>query len=148
MRLHELSPAEGSRKDRKRKGRGPGSGNGKTAGRGSKGLKARSGGKVRIGFEGGQMPLQRRLPKRGFTNIFKKDYSVINLEAFSSFEANAEIDEKVLLDARKISRLGDGVKLLGRGEISVPLNIKVTKASKSAIEKIEAAGGRVEVITK
>jgi large subunit ribosomal protein L15 len=148
MRLHELSPAEGSRKKKKRKGRGPGSGNGTTAGRGSKGLKARSGGKVRIGFEGGQMPIQRRLPKRGFTNIFKKDYSEINLEAFASFEANSTIDEKVLLKSRKISKLGNGVKLLGRGEVSVPLNIKVTRASKSAIEKIEAAGGRVEVISK
>ncbi|MDY0131189.1 MAG: 50S ribosomal protein L15 [Desulforegulaceae bacterium] len=148
MRLHELSPAENSRKKRKRKGRGPGSGNGTTAGRGTKGLKSRSGGKVKRGFEGGQMPLHRRLPKRGFTNIFKKDYSVINLEALASFDANSEIDEKILLASRKVSRIGDGVKVLGGGEINIPLNIKVTSASKSAIEKIEAAGGRVEVNIK
>ncbi|MGM0417131.1 MAG: 50S ribosomal protein L15 [Thermodesulfobacteriota bacterium] len=148
MRLHELSPAEGSRKNRKRKGRGPGSGNGKTAGRGTKGQRARSGGKVRVGFEGGQMPLQRRLPKRGFTNIFKKEFAELNIEDLASFESNTEIDEKFLLSNGKISRLKNGVKILGRGEIDVPLTLKVSKASKSAIEKIEAAGGRVEVITK
>ena len=148
MRLHELSPAEGSRKNRKRKGRGPGSGNGKTAGRGTKGQRSRSGGKVRVGFEGGQMPLQRRLPKRGFTNIFKKEFAELNIEDLASFESNTEIDEKFLLSKGKISRLKNGVKILGRGEIDVPLTLKVSKASKSAIEKIEAAGGRVEVITK
>jgi large subunit ribosomal protein L15 len=148
MRLHELSPAEGSRKNRKRKGRGPGSGNGKTAGRGTKGQRSRSGGKVRVGFEGGQMPLQRRLPKRGFTNIFKKEFAELNIEDLASFESNTEIDETFLLDKGKISRLKNGVKILGRGEIDIPLTLKVSKASKSAIEKIEAAGGRVEVITK
>jgi len=148
MRLHELSPAEGSRKNRKRKGRGPGSGNGKTAGRGTKGQRSRSGGKVRVGFECGQMPLQRRLPKRGFTNIFKKEFAELNIEDLASFESNTEIDEKFLLSKGKISRLKNGVKILGRGEIDVPLTLKVSKASKSAIEKIEAAGGRVEVITK
>lgn len=148
MRLHELSPAENSRKNRKRKGRGPGSGNGKTAGRGTKGLKARSGGKVKIGFEGGQMPLQRRLPKRGFYNIFKKEFSIINVQDLANFEANAEVDEKMLLANGTVSKLGHGVKILGNGEINVPLTVKVTKASKSAIEKIEAAGGRVEEISK
>ena len=148
MRLHELSPAENSRKNRKRKGRGPGSGNGKTAGRGTKGLKSRSGGKVRIGFEGGQMPLQRRLPKRGFTNIFQKEFAVINVEDLAGFESNTEIDEALLLKLGRVSKLCDGVKILGRGEITVPVKVKVTKASKTAIEKIESAGGQIEVTSK
>lgn len=148
MRLHELSPAESSRKNRKRKGRGPGSGNGKTAGRGTKGQKSRSGGSVQVGFEGGQMPIQRRLPKRGFTNIFKKQFALVNVEDLAAFESGAEITEQFLLEQGKISKLGDGVKVLGRGEISVPLKIKVTKASKTAIEKIESAGGQIEVTSK
>jgi len=148
MRLHELSVAENSRKNRKRKGRGPGSGNGTTAGRGTKGLKSRSGGKVKIGFEGGQMPIQRRLPKRGFTNIFKKEFALLNIEDLAGFESGTEITEALLVENRKVRKLCDGIKLLGRGEISIPLNIKVSKASKTAIEKIEAAGGQVEVMSK
>ncbi|PID78441.1 MAG: 50S ribosomal protein L15 [Deltaproteobacteria bacterium] len=148
MRLHELSPAENSRKKRKRKGRGPGSGNGKTAGRGYKGAKSRSGGRVKPGFEGGQMPLQRRLPKRGFTNIFRREFSVINLSDLAGFAPDTEIDESLLVNSGKVRKLGAGVKVLGNGEIKVPLTIKVSKASKSAIEKIESAGGRIEVILK
>lgn len=148
MRLHELSPAEDSRKNRKRKGRGPGSGNGKTAGRGTKGLKSRSGGRVKIGFEGGQMPLQRRLPKRGFTNIFKKEFAILNVEDLAGFAADTEITEAMLLEQGKISKLSDGVKILGRGELTAPVKVKVTKASKTAIEKIESAGGQIEVTSK
>ena len=146
MRIHDLSPAEGSRKKKKRIGRGPGSGHGKTACRGHKGQKARSGGGVSPGFEGGQMPLQRRLPKRGFTNIFRKEYSLINLRDLKGFEPNTTLDAEVLRKAGLIKGAKDGVKLLGYGEINIPLVIRVNRSSKSAREKVEAAGGKVEVI--
>ncbi|NNG01032.1 MAG: 50S ribosomal protein L15 [Desulfobacteraceae bacterium] len=144
MKLHELSPAKGSRKARKRLGRGVGSGSGKTAGRGTKGQNSRSGGGVRPGFEGGQLPLQRRLPKRGFTNIFKKQIAVINVRDLSKFESGAVVDEKTLLLKGLVKGPRDGIKLLGNGDISIPLTIKVDQISKSAKEKIEAAGGSVE----
>lgn len=146
MRIHDLSPAEGSRKKKKRIGRGPGSGHGKTACRGHKGQKSRSGGGVSPGFEGGQMPLQRRLPKRGFTNIFRKEYSLVNLRDLKGFEPNTTLDAEVLRKAGLIKGAKDGVKLLGYGELNVPLVIRVNRSSKSAREKVEAAGGRVEVI--
>ena len=146
MKIHELSPAKNSKKERKRIARGPGSGHGKTACRGHKGQKSRSGGGTRPGFEGGQMPLHRRLPKRGFNNRFRKEYSIINIKDLSSFEANSNIDENALLDAGLVSTLKDGIKLLGGGEISHPVSIKVHKISKSAREKIEAAGGKIEMI--
>lgn len=146
MKLHELSPAPGSAKDVFRKGRGHGSGNGKTAGKGHKGQKARSGGGVRPGFEGGQMPLQRRIPKRGFNNIFAKQYTAINVEQLNRFEDGAVVDAKALLDAGVISKARDGVKVLGRGEITKKLTVNVTAFSKSAKEKIEEAGGKAEVI--
>ena len=145
MRIHDLSPLAGSRKKRKRVGRGPGSGHGKTACRGQKGQKSRSGGKVGRGFEGGQMPLQRRLPKRGFTNIFKKHYALVNISDLNRFEANAILDLDALKKAGLVKKVRDGVKLLGNGEISHPLVIKVDRVSQVAKEKIEAAGGRVEI---
>ena len=146
MKIQDLSPAIGSRKKRKRVGRGPGSGHGKTACRGHKGQKARSGGGVPPGFEGGQMPIQRRLPKRGFTNPFKKKYELINLKDLNVFEPNTKIDVEFLTIHGLIKNVKDGIKLLGEGEISKPLVLKVNKASKSAIEKIEAAGGTIEII--
>jgi len=146
MKIHELSPAEGSRKKRKRIGRGQGSGHGGTACRGHKGQKSRSGGGARLGFEGGQMPLQRRLPKRGFNNIFKKEYNIINLKDLNRFEANATLDAEVLKQAGLIKKMKNGVKLLGVGDISQPVVVKVHRVSASAREKIEAAGGRVEII--
>ena len=146
MRIHELSPVNHSRKDRKRVGRGPGSGHGKTACRGHKGQKARSGGGVRPGFEGGQMPLHRRLPKRGFTNIFKKEYVLINLSALSRFEPETVLDLEAFKKAGLVKREKDRVKLLGDGEISHPVVVKVNKVSKTARSKIEAAGGRVEIL--
>jgi large subunit ribosomal protein L15 len=146
MNIQDLSPAIGSRKKRKRVGRGPGSGHGKTACRGDKGQKARSGGGVAPGFEGGQMPIQRRLPKRGFTNPFKKKYELINLKDLNVFEPNTKIDVEFLTIHGLIKNVKDGIKLLGEGEISKPLVLKVNKASKSAILKIEAAGGTVEII--
>ena len=146
MRLHELSPAKASRKTKKRLGRGVGSGWGKTAGRGTKGSKSRSGGNIRPGYEGGQMPLQRRLPKRGFTNIFAKRYAVLNIHDLARFEKGTIVDEAVLAAAGLIKGRRDGVKLLGNGEIPHALEVKVHQISKSAREKIEAAGGKVEVI--
>ncbi|MBU2499357.1 MAG: 50S ribosomal protein L15 [Proteobacteria bacterium] len=146
MRIHDLSPSEGSRKKRKRVGRGPGSGHGKTSCRGHKGQKARAGGSISPGFEGGQMPLQRRLPKRGFTNIFKKDYALINIRDLSRFSPNETLDVTALKNAGLVKKVGDGVKLLGKGEISHPLVLKVHKVSKTAKEKIEAAGGKVEIL--
>jgi large subunit ribosomal protein L15 len=146
MKIHELSPADGSRKTRKRVGRGPGSGHGKTSCRGHKGQKARSGGGPRPGFEGGQMPLQRRLPKRGFTNIFKKCYNIINIKDLNRFEPNASLDAEALKEAGLVKKLGDGIKLLGNGEITFPVFMKVNKASNNAKEKIEALGGTVEII--
>lgn len=146
MKVHDLSPLEGARKKRKRVGRGPGSGHGKTSCRGHKGQKSRSGGSVRPGFEGGQMPLQRRLPKRGFTNIFKKHYVLINVRDLEGFAPNADLDTEALREAGLVKKMKDRVKLLGEGEISHPVTIKVHKVSKGAKEKIEAAGGKVEII--
>ncbi|MCD6298115.1 MAG: 50S ribosomal protein L15 [Deltaproteobacteria bacterium] len=146
MKIHELSPADGSRKTRKRVGRGPGSGHGKTSCRGHKGQKSRSGGGPRPGFEGGQMPLQRRLPKRGFTNIFKKRYNIINLRDLNRFEPNASLDTEALKKAGLVKKPEDGIKLLGNGEVAFPVFIKVNKVSNSAKGKIEALGGTVEII--
>lgn len=146
MRLDELSPPAGSRKTRKRLGRGVGSGSGKTAGRGTKGHKSRSGGGVRPGFEGGQMPLHRRLPKRGFSNIFKKNFAIINIRDLVKFEKGSIVDETVLIQSRLIRGRRDGIKLLGQGEIEHSLTIKVNKASKAAIEKITRVGGKIEVL--
>jgi len=146
MRIHDLSPVKDSKKSRKRVGRGPGSGHGKTSCRGHKGQNARSGGGVRPGFEGGQMPLQRRLPKRGFTNIFKKRYAIININNLNRFEPEAILDPEALKEAGLVKSIKDGVKLLGDGAISHPIVIRVHKASKTAKEKIEAAGGRVEIL--
>lgn len=145
MRLHDLAPAPGSRKNRKRKGRGVGSGLGKTAGRGTKGHKARSGGGVRPGFEGGQMPLHRRLPKRGFKNVFQTPVEIINVRDLNRFASGSVIDQEALLSAGLVTRRARQVKVLGQGDIQIPLTLKVTAASKSAREKIEAAGGSVEV---
>ena len=144
MKLNELRPADGSTKSRKRVGRGPGSGLAKTSGRGHKGQKARSGVKSLKGFEGGQMPLQRRLPKFGFTNVFKKRYSLIKIGDLAAFKANTVVDFAALAEAGLVNKVLDGVKLLGDGEISVALTLKVDKVSKTAKEKIEAAGGKVE----
>ncbi len=144
--LGNLSPAPGSKKKPKRVGRGLGSGHGKTATRGSKGQNARSGGGVRPGFEGGQMPIQRRLPKRGFTPIRKSEYALINIRDLKSFEKGATVDVPGLFQMGIIHHLKDGVKLLGHGEIENPLFVKVNKCSQGARQKIEAAGGTVEVI--
>jgi len=146
MKLHELSPPAKSRKSDKRLGRGVGSGCGKTAGRGTKGYNSRSGGGVRPGYEGGQMPIQRRLPKRGFTNIFKKKIAVVNLRDLLAFESGSLVDEAALMKAGLVKGQKDGIKLLGHGEIRVALNVKLNQVSKSAREKIEAAGGSVEVV--
>lgn len=144
MRLNELSPPNGSRKNRKRVGRGPGSGHGTTACRGTKGQNSRSGGGVRPGFEGGQMPIHRRLPKRGFTNIFRKKFAVINIRDLSRFEKDSLVDEAALIREGVLKGRRDGVKLLGQGEIAYPLKVRFDKISKGAREKIEAAGGQVE----
>ena len=147
MKLNELRPAEGSKKEAFRVGRGHGSGNGKTAGRGHKGQKARSGGGVRPGFEGGQMPLYRRLPKRGFTNIFAKVYTEINVSDLNRFENGAEVTAEALKAAGIIKKVNDGIVVLGRGELTAQnLTVKAAKFSKSAAEKITGAGGKAEVI--
>ncbi|MPM90533.1 50S ribosomal protein L15 [bioreactor metagenome] len=146
MKLFELSPAPGSAKEGKRKGRGVGTGNGKTAGRGHKGQGARSGGNVRPGFEGGQMPIQRRLPKRGFTNNFAKQYSQINVEKLNSFNDGDTVDVQALRNAGLIGESFDGLKVLGGGEITKQLTVKAVKFSESAKEKIEKAGGKAEVV--
>ena len=146
MKLHELSPPAKSCKSEKRLGRGVGSGWGKTAGRGTKGYNSRSGGGVRPGYEGGQMPIQRRLPKRGFTNIFKKKIAVVNLRDLLALESGSLVDEAALMKAGLVKGQKDGIKLLGHGEIRVALNVKLNQVSKSAREKIEAAGGSVEVV--
>lgn len=146
MRIHDLSPGDNSIKGRKRVGRGTGSGHGKTSCRGHKGQKSRSGGGVRPGFEGGQMPLQRRLPKRGFANIFKKEYTLINISNLNRFEPETLLDIEALKNAGLVKSLKEEVKLLGDGEISHPIVIKVHKVSKSARAKIEAAGGKVEIL--
>ncbi len=146
MNLHELSPAAGSNKQSYRKGRGAGSGNGKTAGRGHKGQKARSGGGVRVGFEGGQMPLVRRLPKRGFNNIFAKRLEAINVSALEKFEDGAVVNAQALLEKGVLSKCEYGVKILGNGSITKKLTVQASAFSASAKEKIEAAGGKVEVV--
>ena len=146
MKLHELSPAAGSVKEAYRKGRGHGSGNGKTGGRGHKGQKARSGGGVRVGFEGGQMPLARRIPKRGFNNIFAKPLDAINVSALEKFENGAVVDTQALLDAGILSKCVYGFKVLGNGEITKSITVKAAAFSESAKAKIEAAGGKAEVV--
>ena len=145
MKLHELSPAAGSAKDSYRKGRGPGSGNGKTAGKGHKGQNARSGGGVRPGFEGGQIPLYRKHPKRGFNNKFAKVYTVVNVEQLNVFEDGAVVDLDALMAKKIVRRANDGLKILGNGEITKKLTVKATVFSATAKEKIEAAGGKIEV---
>ena len=146
MNLHELSPAAGSNTKAYRKGRGAGSGNGKTGGRGQKGQWARSGGGVRVGFEGGQMPLSRRIPTRGFNNIFAKPLEAINVSALDKFEDGAVVDAKALLEKGILSKCEYGVKILGNGQISKKLTVQASAFSASAKEKIEAAGGKAEVI--
>ena len=146
MKLNELSPAAGSVKEAYRKGRGSGSGNGKTAGRGHKGQKARSGGGVRIGFEGGQMPLARRIPKRGFNNIFAKPLESVNVSVLDKFDDGAVVDAQALLDAGILSKCRYGVKILGNGEITKKLTVKAAAFSETAKQKIEAAGGKAEVV--
>ena len=146
MKLHELSPAAGSTKANFRKGRGAGSGNGKTAGKGHKGQNARSGGGVRPGFEGGQLPLYRKLPKRGFTNHFAKQYAIINVETLDRYEAGAVIDIDTLINDKVIKNRFDGLKVLANGEITKAITVKAAVFSASAKEKIEAAGGKAEVV--
>lgn len=146
MKLEELKSPPGANKRVKRVGRGTGSGHGKTSTRGHKGQKARSGGGVRPGFEGGQMPLQRRLPKRGFTNIFKKEYAIVNIRDLNSFEDGSEINPEVLQNAGLINSIKDGVKILGDGDLKKKLTVRAHKISRQAEEKITARGGRVEVI--
>lgn len=145
MNLHELSPAAGSTHVGKRKGRGAGTGNGKTAGRGHKGQKARSGGGVRVGFEGGQMPLARRIPKRGFHNIFAKPLEIVNLSALNAFNDGDTVTAQVLLDKGILSKCPYGYKVLGNGKITKKLTVEASAFSKSAQEAIEAAGGKAEV---
>ncbi len=146
MKLHELTSSPGARTVRKRVGRGIGSGNGKTSGRGHKGQNARSGGGVRLGFEGGQNPLYRRLPKRGFTNIHRKEYAIVNLEELNKFAAGTEVSPETLLESGIVRNAKDGIKILGQGELNVNLTVKANKFSQTAVEKIEAAGGKTEVI--
>jgi len=146
MKLHELRPAAGSTKNRKRRGRGTASGQGKTGGRGENGQKSRSGGGVRPGFEGGQMPLYRRLPKRGFTNVFKKEWTIVNLGDLNIFEDDAIITPKLLLEIGMIKKVVNGVKILGEGVLEKKITVQAHKFSQTAIEKIEAAGGKAEVI--
>ncbi|SJZ91635.1 large subunit ribosomal protein L15 [Pilibacter termitis] len=146
MKLHELKASAGSRKVRNRVGRGTSSGNGKTSGRGQKGQKSRSGGGVRLGFEGGQTPLFRRLPKRGFTNINRKEYAIVSLDVLNRFEEGAIISAETLKEAGYVKDVKAGIKVLATGELSKKVTVKVTKISEAAKEKIEAAGGTVEVI--
>tara|TARA_B100000530_G_C15896257_1_gene463508 strand:+ start:417 stop:866 length:450 start_codon:yes stop_codon:yes gene_type:complete len=144
--LSNLKPPKGSRKARKRVGRGPGSGTGKTAGRGQKGQKARAASKKKPGFEGGQMPLQRRLPKRGFTPINRNDYAIVNVAALNAFEAGTEVTPELLASAGMIRKASDKVKILGNGDLSVSVSLKAHKISQSAADKVNAAGGSFEVI--
>lgn len=146
MKLHELRAAEGSTKNRKRRGRGTATGQGKTGGRGMNGQKSRSGGGVRLGFEGGQMPLYRRLPKRGFNNIFGTEYTIVNVEQLNKFEAGTEVTPALLEEAGMVKQVKDGIKILGNGTLNNAITVKAHKFTKSAIEKIEAAGGKAEVI--
>jgi large subunit ribosomal protein L15 len=145
MKLSDLRPAEGAKTQSKRVGRGKGSGLGKTAGKGHKGLRARSGGGTKPGYEGGQMPMQRRLPKRGFTNIFRKEWTVINVKDLNRFEPGSVVDAEALRSRGMMKGTTAGVKLLGSGEITRKLTVKVDRASKAAVEKVKAAGGNVEV---
>ena len=146
MKLHELSKPIGSTKDPKRKGRGTATGQGKTAGRGMNGQNSRSGGGVRLGFEGGQMPLYRRIPKRGFKNVFKKEWSIMNVSDLNSYEEGTVITPELLIADGKVKQVTAGVKILGDGELEKKLTVQANKFSKAAIEKIEAAGGKAEVI--
>lgn len=146
MKLHELKPAEGSRKDKTRVGRGTGSGCGKTSGRGHKGQKSRSGGGVRPGFEGGQMPIYRRLPKRGFKNIWRKEYAEVNVETLNIFDDDTTVDAVALVEMGILKNVLDGVRILGNGELTKKLNVKAQGFTKTALQKIEAAGGTAEVI--
>ena len=146
MKLHELSPNPGAVRDVKRVGRGHGSGNGKTAGKGHKGQNARSGGGVRIGFEGGQMPLARRIPKRGFNNIFATKYAIVNVSDLNKFKDGTVVDTELLVASGLVKKVYDGVKILGNGDLSAKLTVKAAKFSQSAIEKIEKAGGKAEVM--
>ena len=146
MKIHELTPAPDSNKVSKRIGRGHGSGNGKTAGKGHKGQNARSGGGVRIGFEGGQMPLARRIPKRGFNNIFASKYATVNVSDLNKFKDGTEVDTELLIASGLIKKAYDGVKILGNGELTSQLTVKAAKFSASAKEKIEKAGGKAEVM--
>jgi large subunit ribosomal protein L15 len=148
MRINTLKPAKGANRHNKRVGRGIGSGHGKTATRGSKGQLSRSGTRMRPGFEGGQMPLHRRLPKRGFTNIFRKEYAVINLEKLAGFEAGAQVDPEILKSGGLIKNLRDGLKILGVGELQHAIHVRAHKFSKSAAEKIQKAGGTIEVLAR
>jgi large subunit ribosomal protein L15 len=146
MKLHELKAAGGSTKNPKRKGRGTGTGNGTTAGRGMNGQNSRSGGGVRLGFEGGQMPLYRRLPKRGFTNIWGTEYTVLNVDALNRFEAGTVVTPEMLKEAGLVKQVKDGIKILGDGKLEKNLTVQAHKFTKTAVEKIESAGGKVEVI--
>ena len=146
MKLHELKPAEGTTKPKKRLGRGTATGQGKTAGKGQGGQKSRSGGNVRIGFEGGQMPLYRRLPKIGFTNIFRKEYDIVNLSDLERFDNGTIVNPEVLKEAGLVNAMIAGVKILGNGDLTKNLTVQAHKFSKTAAEKIAAAGGKVEVI--
>ena len=147
MKLHELRPAEGAVQSKKRLGRGTATGQGKTAGRGQKGQKSRSGGGVRVGFEGGQMPLARRLPKRGFTNIFKKQYTEVNVELLNRFENGPEVTAELLKSTGAVSKIEkDGLKILGQGNLEKAVTVKAAKFTASAQEKIEKAGGKAELV--
>ena len=146
MKLHELKAAGGSTKNPKRKGRGTGTGNGTTAGRGMNGQNSRSGGGVRLGFEGGQMPLYRRLPKRGFTNIWGTEYTDLNVDALNRFEAGTVVTPEMLKEAGLVKQVKDGIKILGDGKLEKNLTVQAHKFTKTAVEKIESAGGKVEVI--
>lgn len=146
MKLHEMKYTEGARKTRKRIGRGHGSGTGKTAGKGHKGQNARSGGGVRLGFEGGQTPIFRRLPKRGFTNFTRKEYAIVNVESLNVFEAGVVITPELLIETRLVKKTLDGIKILGDGKLDKALTVQANKFSKTAVTSIEQAGGKVEVI--
>ena len=146
MKIHELTPALDSNKAVKRIGRGHGSGNGKTAGKGHKGQNARSGGGVRIGFEGGQMPLARRIPKRGFNNIFATKYAIVNVSDLNKFKDGTVVDTELLVASGLVKKVNDGVKILGNGDLTAKLTVKAAKFSQSAVEKIEKAGGKTEVM--
>lgn len=146
MKLHEMSYTEGARRERKRIGRGHGSGNGKTAGKGNKGQNARSGGGVRLGFEGGQTPLARRLPKRGFTNFNRKEYAIVNVESLNVFENDTVVTPELLKETGLVKKELDGIKILGQGELTKKLTVKANKFSASAVTVIEQAGGKAEVL--